>query len=172
MDLAITYRLYSFTVTFDIIYFTFTSVMPLHSFLSCRKDNIPQLEDISRFIKGLNYWHACMGWSCIALLQFIFSLGQTGFQLRPVAGLLSSRDFLAGLAFRVFHSTQYIRHGKNPQYTPEPWEIKITHYVNILKTFNNIGMFVMNFLDMLLYSAIPALQISLRFTIFVIIIII
>lgn len=100
-----------------------------------REDNIPQLEDVSNFLKGNFFSHNCLCHNCKIIFcveDFSFQsecknynicliqIDCTGFTLRPVAGLLSSRDFLAGLAFRVFHSTQYIRHPSKPLYTPEP----------------------------------------------------
>jgi phenylalanine-4-hydroxylase len=46
--------------------------------------------------------------------------GLTGFHIRPVPGLVPTREFYGALAERTFLSTQYIRHHSVPFYTPEP----------------------------------------------------
>jgi len=76
-------------------YLSSLELMKDHCEYSC--DNIPQQKDISSFLQS-----------------------HTNFTMRPVSGLLSSRDFLNGLAFRTFFCTQYIRHHSKPLYTPEP----------------------------------------------------
>jgi len=60
-------------------------------------DRVPQLQDLTEVLER-----------------------ETGWRIRPVAGLLHPRDFLNGLAFKTFHSTQYVRHASQPSYTPEP----------------------------------------------------
>jgi len=82
---------------------------PLHERWACRqylesrdrlaldRTHIPQMADVNRHL-----------------------LPQTGFQMIPVAGLVSSRVFLSNLAQGNFLYTQYIRHASQPLYTPEP----------------------------------------------------
>lgn len=96
--------------TWNAVFTTVCDLMPKHACAEYRTvfrilqeegiftpHTVPQLEDMSKFMQ-----------KC------------TGFTLRPAAGLLTARDFLASLAFRIFQSTQYVRHTKTPFHTPEP----------------------------------------------------
>jgi phenylalanine-4-hydroxylase len=65
--------------------------------LSLPTDHIPQLDDVTAGLQPL-----------------------TGWSYHAAAGLVPLRDFLGALGDRIFHSTQYIRHGAMPLYTPEP----------------------------------------------------
>lgn len=60
-------------------------------------DDIPQLDEINKFLISKNNW-----------------------RIKPVNGILSQRQFLNSLAFRTFCSTQYLRHHSAPLFTPEP----------------------------------------------------
>jgi len=82
---------------------------PLHDRYACRaylgcsqrleldRGRVPQLADVNLAI------HAA-----------------TEFRMRPVAGLVSDRNFLGHLGRGVFLATQYMRHPSRPLYTPEP----------------------------------------------------
>ncbi|XP_017787283.1 PREDICTED: tyrosine 3-monooxygenase [Nicrophorus vespilloides] len=96
--------------TWSAVFNTVRDLMPKHACAEYRRvfrkledegifntTAIPQLDEMSKFLQS-----------------------QTGFTLRPAAGLLTSRDFLASLAFRIFQSTQYVRHINSPYHTPEP----------------------------------------------------
>lgn len=96
--------------TWTAVFHTVKDLMPKHACMEYRNvfaklekegifqpNKIPQLEEMSDFLQK-----------------------NTGFTLRPAAGLLTARDFLASLAFRIFQSTQYVRHTSSPYHTPEP----------------------------------------------------
>jgi len=65
--------------------------------LDLPRDRVPQLREVSTRLDAL-----------------------TGFRMRPVPGLVPTREFYGSLADRTFCSTQYVRHHSVPLYTPEP----------------------------------------------------
>lgn len=60
-------------------------------------DHVPQLAEVSALMEPLTGWH-----------------------YTAAPGLVPLRDFYGDLGRRTFNSTQYLRHGSQPLYTPEP----------------------------------------------------
>lgn len=94
------------TATWGTVFSELSKLYPTHACseyneaikaIGFRADAVPQLADVGAFLTE-----------------------RTGFRLQPVAGLVSSRDFLAALSRRHFPATQYVRHHSVPMYTPEP----------------------------------------------------
>jgi len=85
------------------------NLVPLHREIACKEylqywpalafptDSIPELADVNVMLSRIS-----------------------GFNLVPVAGLVTPRVFMSRLADGVFLSTQYMRHHSVPLYTPEP----------------------------------------------------
>jgi phenylalanine-4-hydroxylase len=65
--------------------------------LDLPRQRVPQLREVSARLEALS-----------------------GFRMRPVPGLVPTRQFYGSLADRTFCSTQYVRHHSVPLYTPEP----------------------------------------------------
>ncbi|PRY59475.1 phenylalanine-4-hydroxylase [Knoellia remsis] len=65
--------------------------------LALPTDHVPQLDEVTERLAPLT------GWSYVA-----------------APGLVPLREFYADLGARTFNSTQYLRHGSEPLYTPEP----------------------------------------------------
>jgi len=93
-----------------------------HERLACREyresaarldlphDRVPQLQEVDERLAAL-----------------------TGFHVRPVPGLVPTRDFYGALADRTFLATQYVRHHSVPFYTPEPDVIhEVIGHLNML----------------------------------------
>ncbi len=65
--------------------------------LGLPSDHVPQLSEVTDLLRPLTGW----AYTC-------------------APGLVPLRDFYGDLGRRVFNSTQYLRHGSQPLYTPEP----------------------------------------------------